>query len=396
MKKVKRLTGIFSVLGISMLVCTGVFGYWKITGNTTNILTMSSFKNQVEEEYQIPAHVDPGQEVDKVVNIKNTGTVDSMIRVRIKKMFGETKENGVFVQDENLDPEMIQIQCNTNMWMHHSDGYYYYKDILKSGMKTKEPLFRSYSLSRRVGNAYRKKEARIVIMLESIQSQDAVEDIWKIRDKEIGITRPHSYRNISTGVIYLGQKEGFQITEKNTDLFASFKNLTPGCARAQSIVLENRSEEKIQLYLRAESMEQNNNSEQSRKLLRDLLEKYAIIEITGSQGEIYNGPVSGNLSGKGDNMREDIYLGTFQAKDRQKIQVKLALSEEMDNEFNKLTGKVRWVFTAKGEEGKTIGSGSVVQTGDQTELGIWITMLGLSVLFLVTALVLNKANSRRK
>ena len=120
MKKAKTLTGIFAALGISTFVCAGVLGYWKITGSTGNILTMSSFKNQIEEEYHAPAHVDPGQTVDKVVNVKNTGTADSMVRVRIKKMFGETREDGTFVPDDSLDPDMIQIRCNTG---HHAYGW---------------------------------------------------------------------------------------------------------------------------------------------------------------------------------------------------------------------------------------------------------------------------------
>ena len=120
-----------------------------------------------------------------------------------------------------------------------------------------------------------------------------------------------------------------------------------------------------------------------------------MIEITGDQGRVYYGPVSGNLSGQGSNMREDIYLGTWKAKANRTLQVKLALSDEMDNKFNKLTGKVRWVFTAKGEDGKTVASGSVVQTGDRTELGMWIALLGFSALFLAGAFVLERNYSRR-
>ena len=395
MKKVRKLTVIFAILGLCTLVGVTVLGYWKITGSTGNILTMSSFKNQIEEEYRVPDHVEPGQTIDKVVNVKNTGTTDSMIRVRIKKMFGTTREDGTFVQDDRLDPEMIQIRCNTSAWLQRSDGYYYYKGILKAGTKTRAPLFRSYTLSRKADNAYRKKEARIVVILESIQAQDAVEDIWKISNKELGITRPENYQNIRTEVIYLGQKNGFQMTEKDTDLFASFKNLVPGCARAQSILLENRSEDEIQLYLRAENMLQSVENSQTGELVKELLEKYAMIEITGDQGRVYYGPISGNLSGQGSNMREDIYLGTWKAKANRTLQVKLALSDEMDNKFNKLTGKVRWVFTAKGENGKTVASGSAVQTGDRTELGMWIALLGFSALFLAGAFVLERNYSRR-
>ena len=98
MKKAKKLTVILTVLGICMLSGAGILGYWKMTGNSGNILTMASFQNQIEEEYRIPDKVDPGQTIDKVVNVKNTGTADSRIRVKLRKMFGERTKNGSFLE----------------------------------------------------------------------------------------------------------------------------------------------------------------------------------------------------------------------------------------------------------------------------------------------------------
>ena len=92
MKKVKKLTGVLAMLGASTFLCAGALGYWKITGSSGNILTMSSFKNQIEEKYQVPDHVDPGKTVDKIVNVKNTGTVDSVIRVKIKKCLEKSEK----------------------------------------------------------------------------------------------------------------------------------------------------------------------------------------------------------------------------------------------------------------------------------------------------------------
>lgn len=67
MKKVRKLTVIFAILGLCTLVGVTVLGYWKITGSTGNILTMSSFKNQIEEKYRVPDHVESRTElVDKV------------------------------------------------------------------------------------------------------------------------------------------------------------------------------------------------------------------------------------------------------------------------------------------------------------------------------------------
>ena len=213
MKKAKKLTVILTVLGICMLSGAGILGYWKMTGNSGNILTMASFQNQIEEEYRIPDKVDPGQTIDKVVNVKNTGTADSRIRVKLRKMFGERTKNGRFLEDPELDPEMILIQCNDRYWKQMQDGYYYYTEILKAGNRTKEPLFESYTLDKMAGNEYRKKEARIVVTMEAVQAQDVAEEIWGVSDGELGITRPENEKAEATEVIYLGQRGGFQMTE---------------------------------------------------------------------------------------------------------------------------------------------------------------------------------------
>ena len=396
MSRAKKLAGILTALGICLLSGTGILGYWKMTGSSGNILTMASFQNQIEEEYRIPSRVDPGQTVDKVVNVKNTGTADSRIRVKIRKMFGDRKADGSFVEDGSLDPEMIQISCNSAYWKQMPDGYYYYTEILKAGSRTMEPLFKAYTLDKLAGNEYQKKEARIVVTMEAVQAQDAAEEIWGVTDRELGITRPEGAASEPARVVYLGQKGGFQMTESDTDLFASFKNLTPGCARTQIIAVENKSSEEVQLYLRAEEAGQKSMDANTARLIRELLEKYAVIEITSSQGTIYQGPVSGNLKGTENTMKEDLYLGTFRAGQQKNLKVKLALSEEMDNEFNKLTGKVRWVFTAKGEDEKKVTSTYAPSTGDNTEAGMWIALLGFSAFFLTAAFAVERSYSRRE
>lgn len=395
MDRVKRLTVIFSVLGICMLSGAGILGYWKITGNTGNILTMASFQNQIEEKYQIPSEVNPGQTIDKTVNVTNTGTVDSLIRVTVRKIFGEM-QNGKFVEDSLLDPDMIQIDFDTEKWVYRHDGYFYYKDILKAGSRTEKPLFREYTLAAEAGNEYRKKEARIVVTMEAIQAQDALEDLWKVSWRDLGITRPEAVLPKETEVIYLGQRGGFQMTESDTDLFASFKNLTPGCARTQTVVIENKSSEEVGMYLRAETADQKPGNGKTAELVKKLLEQYAVIEVSTSQGCIYRGSVAGNLQGSGSTMKNDLYLGTFKGGEKRNLIVKLALSEEMENEFCSLTGKVRWVFTVKGEDGKTITTARVPATGDKTEIGMWIALLGFSILFLTAAFMLERTYSRKE
>lgn len=352
-----------------MCVSMGImaFAYWHAAGKTDNILTMARYQNRIVEEYEIPDHVNPGTEIDKVVNVKNTGDVDTLIRLSVEKVFGTRKEDGSFETDETLNPEMIEIAYNTASWTKRDDGYFYYKSILKAGKTTKEPLFTSYTLSQETGNEYKGKEARIIVRMESIQAEGNAVSLWGLTYQELGITAPKAPESAPSKVTYLGWDKGFDITAKKTDLFAGFKNLLPGCSRTQKIYIENDSDEAVEIFLRADTAKQEKMSDRQSKLVKQMLKKYAVIEITCGEETIYKGPVSGNLDKKSDTMKNDISLGEFRPDDEKKLKVKLAMSPEMDNEFMELTGKVKWVFTAEGGDGKhRSNGGSGQESGAQT------------------------------
>lgn len=335
-----------------MCVSMGImaFAYWHADGDTDNILTMARYQNRIVEEYEIPEHVDPGTEIDKVVNVKNTGDVDTIIRLSVEKVFGTKKADGTFEKDETLDPEMIEISYNSTSWNKKDDGYFYYKDILKAGKTTKEPLFTSYTLSRKAGNAYKGKEARIIVRMESIQAEGNAVSLWGMTYKDLGITAPKVPESEASRVIYLGRNKGFDIRSKRTDLFSGFKNLLPGCSRTQKIYIENDSDEEVEIFLRADTARQNKMNERQQELVLQMLEKYAAIKITHGDRTIYEGPVYGNLDKKSNTMKNDISLGRFKAGNEEELKVKLSMDPAMDNEFMKLTGKVKWIFTAEGED----------------------------------------------
>lgn len=57
------------------------YAFWTIQSRTDNVLTMASYKAQIVEEYNVPAHVNPSETVKKKVHVKNEGTVDILVRV---------------------------------------------------------------------------------------------------------------------------------------------------------------------------------------------------------------------------------------------------------------------------------------------------------------------------
>lgn len=383
-KNRKRLFAIAVITVLCLFTAALAYSFWPISGSTINFLTMASYQNRIEEEYEIPHHVNPSEEVTKIVHVSNTGTVDTLVRVMVKKAFGERRGDGSFVEEKSLDPEMIEITFNESCWMTGKDGYHYYKGILGAGMTTKEPLFTSYRLSEKAGNEYKGKDAQISVTMESVQAQGDAVSIWGITHRELGVVRPEAPESEDTSVAYLGESSGFDITSRKTDLFASFKNLFPGCARTQKIFVKNDSQENVEILLRAEPVSQKRMSSEQKRLVEQMLKKYALIEITDGQRQLYKGNAAGNLNGSGSTMKNNISLGNFTAGREKELTVKLSLAPEMDNRFQELTGKVKWVFTAIGEGEKT-QSAIVPSTGDSTRTGMWIALLVTSAMFLAGA-----------
>lgn len=89
-------------------------------------------------------------------------------------------------------------------------------------------------------------------------------------------------------------------------------------------------------------------SQKNLELVEKLLSRYAVVEIRQDSKVLYQGAVDGNVTGSGWNMKENISLGDFAAGEGKSLVVKLSLSEEMDNQYQRLLGRVNWVFSAQG------------------------------------------------
>lgn len=363
-------TVVLAILAFLALAGTAL-AYWEQKKETINLLTMGSYQTEIVEQYKIPSAVNPSQQVEKKVSVKNSGTVDVLVRMLVERSFG-TKENGAYQKDKSLDGNMIQICFHSDYWKQGADGWFYYKEILKAGETTKEPLMDSFCLSEQAGNEYMGKEAHITVTMESIQAEANAADIWGEEIKKVKIHWPDVPEGKETVVEYCGREKGFEISGRETDLFAAFKNLTPGCGRTQKIRIKNSSGEKADLYLHGEEMQQSEASAEQASMVSELLQKYAQLELKDGETVLYKGTVGGSV--KANPADHKISLGSFDAGQEKVLTAGLSLSPEMDNRFQKLTGKVKWVFTARGEDGKNIAA-AVPITGDDTDIRMWILLI---------------------
>ena len=385
----RKLSKIIIAMSAACYLFSSVTAYaaWTSSGQTDNYVSMGSYKTSIVEEYTQPQHVDPSETVDKIVNVKNSGTVGTFVRVAIEKKIGDMDADGNFVTDETLDPEMILITYNDTVWKDGGDGYFYYLKELKAGETTEEPLFKSYTFSAEAGNAYKKKVANIIVKMESVQAEGNAISIWGKSTSDLGIQYKEAEQTAEpTNVTFLGKEEGFDITSKKPDLFTNFKNLMPGTSRTQVIKLANTANKDVEFGLKAEAVEQEKMTDEQLELVDKLLNEYATISIENDGSTVYDGAVSG----KPDMQNKSINLGTVKAGASKDMTVTLKLSPEMDNRYLDLLGKVRWVFTATGEDEPVSTPVNTPKTGDMDMTPAAVSFATASILLGAGLILLKK------
>ncbi|MBO4326344.1 MAG: hypothetical protein J5950_03630 [Clostridia bacterium] len=385
MKKVYII--ILTALVCSFAVC-GILAAadWYREDRTTNTVSVGNLSAEIVDIYEQDTVVMPGDTIDKIVSVKNTGESDEIVRVRIE---GEWTDSF-----EPADPEQLSCETNGDDWIFDAgSGYYYYTDVLSPG-EVSEPLMRSFSLSGpNVNNVFSGRPGRITIVMEAVQAAAGGVRIWGKTNDELSIKydeRPEHGDDSESGVTFRGSESGFDFGD-NSDLFSSFKNLLPGQTVIQNISVGNSNVQSTEIFLKAECGDRGND-----ELLLRLLTGYTEIEVKANGKTVYKGPVwrdgavpelraaeDGGQDGRALALEElyggGISLGSIAADSDTQITVELKLSPEAGNEFQDLAGDVDWIFCARG------GNEPIPQTGDN-ELSIYFVYMiaaGAAVILLM-------------
>lgn len=150
---------ILVVLCFSFLCLVSVVSIAAILHDEDEAINVVSIgKNNIEiiEEFTPPDDVVPGDIFLKKPMVKNTGPVPCYVRI-----FAEFNDNKV--------ADVSSINLNTSKWTEkQSDGYYYYKSILKPG-ETTEPLFTQVSIDEDA-KSEDIQSFDIIVYAESVQS----------------------------------------------------------------------------------------------------------------------------------------------------------------------------------------------------------------------------------
>ncbi|MBP2099935.1 hypothetical protein [Enterococcus rivorum] len=147
-----------------------------------NKFRIGDLKVSVEEEFQPPITFEPDVIYPKKVWVKNTGELNSFVRVLALPILSKKQANGSTLllpaTTTGIAP-ILTIDYNLSDWIDGGDGYFYYKKKLSKGEKT-PLLFSSVTLNQdNITEEYKDVKLSFEIKAEGIGiSKYAYRDAW--------------------------------------------------------------------------------------------------------------------------------------------------------------------------------------------------------------------------
>lgn len=153
----------------------GTYAYFTYLREMKNRFTVGHNEITVTEEYDPPDEIIPGEETSflKKVQVENTGSVPCYVRVRLEYSDSDMKQFCTNVLGENRAPaeewgDRIE-EFSDGRWIFGTDGWYYYRDVLKVGERTDRLLEKvEVSVPQELEDGI--KEFEILVYGESIQT----------------------------------------------------------------------------------------------------------------------------------------------------------------------------------------------------------------------------------
>ncbi len=156
----------------------GTLAYFSAAGRTSNVITAGNIKMALHQETadgrscaEAICGLMPGQSVDRVVYVENTG--DNALYARIKLTPSARAKDGAVL---SFGP--VSLDIDTTKWKLGEDGWYYYQSALEKGGKS-EPLFKEIRFAADMGNDYMDASVSIGVSAQAVQCANNGGTVWQ-------------------------------------------------------------------------------------------------------------------------------------------------------------------------------------------------------------------------
>lgn len=175
MKKRNIMIGSAILLAV-MLVAGGTMAWFTAEAKVENKFKAGTVALKINDTFVMEnaQNVNPGDKYDKVVSITNEGTKRAYIRVKLTPLF-----------DNELDTSVVTYPILEN-WVLHTDGWYYYKNIVIPGATTTNIIKEVKFAGAAMNNDYQGASFTLTVDAEAIQATNgAISDQWLVTPGQI-------------------------------------------------------------------------------------------------------------------------------------------------------------------------------------------------------------------
>lgn len=165
------------LLALTLCACSfagyGTLAYFTAREKAENVITAGNVTIDLCEETadgepfpeEGMSGIMPGETIEKIVYVKNTG--DNTAWIRVKPVKSLVYEDGNQAEEGSFE-QYIELNINQIDWT-EKDGWYYYNQPVEAGKQT-ENLFTSVSFSREMGNPYKSSTVHVTVDAQAVQT----------------------------------------------------------------------------------------------------------------------------------------------------------------------------------------------------------------------------------
>lgn len=181
----RKLAIVFGLIATLAVLSTGTLAYFTTTVTADNVVTAGDMKleihnrNSAGEDFTSEGMiVMPGDKIDEIVTVENTGNHPMYLRVKVAKGVNDEALTGTAEDCLKIDI------ANPDKWQFKTDeetgeGYYYYEEVLEAG-ETTLPLFENVEIAgMQVDNKYIGKNFHLKVSAYAVQSENNGATVWE-------------------------------------------------------------------------------------------------------------------------------------------------------------------------------------------------------------------------
>ena len=353
-----------------------VYAANKQSAEATNVVTVGSVNIELtmqKEEKDGTVQIEPEQNIENEISVKNTGKYAAYIRVKVTKDWKAYKSNSAVdaTQIAGLrlpSKDAISLNYDTTKWKYvnqNGEDYYYYKDILPAGADSSVVFSPNYKILTEktegdglLSNSILKDldaqdisiDGDIKVVAEAIQAdsvtpvKDSNGDVigWPSENANSSIPSIDTSINSPTGEVVFNTDD-ISIDNGTVGSLLDIAGIMPGETVSQMIEITNSTDRTIPVYMYAKTESAFSSlTEEERELLKSLQ-----LLVANKDGTVlYSGPMF-----EDDDTKQlfspniPVLLGTLTQGTSQDVYIAVKCPERWNKPNTKV--KVLWVFSAQ-------------------------------------------------